>query len=65
MTVRVIKAAIKHVSCQHCGSELEYTPKDVQQGVQSQFDGPDFTVSFIECPECRKHVKVPPSTGAR
>lgn len=65
MTVRVTKVAVKHVACQHCGSELEYSPSDVQQGIQSQFEGPAVRISFIECPECRKHVKVPPSTGGR
>lgn len=58
MTVRVIKAAVREVACQHCGSLLEYSPSDVQEAWHEDYLSNGEWVPYITCPECEKHVRL-------
>jgi hypothetical protein len=58
MTIRVIKQAVRKVTCQHCFSVLEYSPSDVEKTQHYDYLGDGEWVHYIECPECEKHVKL-------
>lgn len=61
MTVKKIgddESAKKRVTCKHCGSILEYLPRDVVHVVHTDYGGGSDTYSHIKCPECHCNVQV-------
>jgi uncharacterized protein with PIN domain len=63
MAVRIVEekpdpSVIKQVVCRNCGVKLEYVPADVQDGVDTDYTGSKDPFKFIECPKCKKEVRV-------
>lgn len=61
--MEIIKAAevAKQIECNHCGSELRYTPQDVKTYFPSQaamlmYGNEAVPMRYIECPVCGKDI---------
>ena len=52
------KNMFKVVSCQECGSELQYLTRDIQTGYHRKPNDIVITYHFIECPSCWEKVVV-------
>ena len=52
------QSVVKEIVCCHCGSTLEYVPRDVKQRTVSDYTGDREIVYYIECPECNEQVTV-------
>ncbi len=51
-------SVIKEVVCRHCGSTLNYVPKDIQERKTVDYDGSRDIVYFINCPPCGTEISV-------
>ncbi len=47
----------KHVTCNNCGSKLEYYPREVVSKTYCTMGESD-VVTYIVCPECKGRVEV-------
>jgi hypothetical protein len=53
------KKMFKIISCQECGSELQYLPRDIMGGYYRTGNGDEVKkYFFIECPSCWEKVVV-------
>lgn len=49
---------VKQVVCKHCGSTLEYMPKDVESYMTRDYSGDSDVHRYIPCPTCSNKVHV-------
>lgn len=64
MAVKVVgqdPRMVKTVSCKNCSAILQYTLKDTQTRVVSDYIGGRDTIRFITCPACGNEVIVNPT----
>jgi hypothetical protein len=50
-------SVLKTCVCRNCGAELQYTPSEVQRGVDSDYAGGRDPYTYIVCPQCTKEVR--------
>jgi len=49
---------VKQVLCRNCGVKLEYVPRDVQTGFNTDYTGCKDSYRYIKCPNCQHEVHV-------
>ena len=48
----------KQVTCEHCGSILEYTPNDIKAECVKDYRGDSEMYYYIQCPVCFVNVQI-------
>lgn len=49
-------SAVKHVTCKHCASKLEYTQSEVKEYHGRDYSGGADGKEWIDCPNCSSKV---------
>lgn len=63
MAIRIVEekpdpSVVRKVVCRNCGVSIEYLPVDIQEGRDTDYTGSSDIYHFIECPKCKKEIRV-------
>ena len=63
MAIKIIKKGpdnweFKRCTCRHCGSVLEYTPKDVTYKSYKDYGGGSDNYAEFNCPNCEEFLQI-------
>lgn len=51
-------SVVREVICKHCGSTLQYVPRDIKEYNASDYTGGRDISYYIQCPTCENKVWV-------